>query len=64
MKYCEKCDKKGAKYVEKYNGYLCDFHAQCWLLVNEKNERNGIKLWYEYLDTEIDKELDELEEEY
>ena len=39
MKYCEKCGKKGAKYVEKYDGYLCDFHAQCWLLVNEENER-------------------------
>ena len=64
MKYCEKCGKKHAKYVEKYDGYLCDFHAQCWLIKNEENERNGIKLWYEYIDVEILEDDEDDEEEY
>ena len=69
--FCEKCGIEGAKYVEKYNGYLCDFHAQCWLVMNAENERNGIntrfasrwieiKPWYEYIDSEI---LEDDEEE-
>jgi len=53
MKYCEKCNKSGAKYVKEYDGYLCDFHAKSWLLINAENERNGIKPWYEYIDVEI-----------
>ena len=62
MKYCEKCDKRGAKYVKEYDGYLCDFHAQSWLLINAENERKGIKQWYEYIVVEILEDDDE--EEY
>lgn len=61
MKYCEKCGKKDAKHVKEYDGYLCDFHAQSWLLINAENERIGIKPWYEYIEVEI---LEDDEEEY
>ena len=53
MKCCEKCNKIGAKYVEEYDGYLCDFHAQSWLLINAENERNGLNAWIKSITVEI-----------
>ncbi len=53
MKYCEKCDKEGAKYVKEYDGYLCDSHAQHWLIKNEENEKNGLKAWYKSMEIKL-----------
>ncbi len=42
---CEKCGNENGVYVKEYEGYLCEFHAQCWLIKNEENRKNGLLDW-------------------